>query len=58
MTVTAEDLRDGYLGSLLLRSGFTALPLEGAGPSAPGGRETVEERLRLTRYLPVRAAAA
>ena len=51
MTVTAEEVRYGYLGSLMARAAFTALPLEQLGKQAECGIELFEERVRLTRAL-------
>lgn len=49
---TAEQVRFGYLGSLLLRSAFTALPLEQFGaPPSEGLAELFGQRVRLTRFM-------
>jgi len=49
---TVDQVRLGYLGSLLVRAAFTALPLEALG--APASDELAVlfvERVRLTRFL-------
>ncbi len=48
----AEQVRYGYLGALMLRSAFSALPLELMG--MPPGEEVAElfsQRVRLTRFM-------
>jgi hypothetical protein len=42
--VSVADIELGYVGSLLIRSGFTALPYGNLGPATP-------ERLALTRFI-------
>jgi Phosphotransferase enzyme family len=52
MPVEAGDVEQGYLSGLLLRSGFTAIPLESLG--APAGEESISlwvDRLRMTRQI-------
>ena len=50
LQVTEEEVLYGYLGSLLIRAAFTALPLEMFGmPNAP--LELFEQRVQLTRAL-------
>jgi hypothetical protein len=52
MPVDPADVERGYLSGLLLRSGFTAIPLEGLG--APTSEESIAlwtHRLRLTRKI-------
>ncbi len=50
LQVTEEEVLYGYLGSLLIRATFTALPLEMFGtPNAP--LELFEQRVQLTRVL-------
>ncbi|MEV8375398.1 phosphotransferase [Kribbella sp. NPDC056861] len=51
MTVSEDDVLYGYLGSLLARSAFTALPLEQLGKTTECGLELFEQRVRLTRVL-------
>ncbi len=53
MTVTADDVRLGYLGSLLLRAGFTALPFELLRDPLPPAWDAARlaERIRLTRLI-------
>lgn len=53
MTVTADEVRLGYLGSLLLRAGFTALPFELLGDPLPPPWDAARlaERVRLTRLI-------
>jgi hypothetical protein len=51
MTVTEEQLLYGYLGSLMIRAAFTALPLEQLGKRTECGVELFEDRVRLTRAL-------
>ncbi|GAA3110820.1 hypothetical protein JOF29_001316 [Kribbella aluminosa] len=50
MHVDAEQVLYGYLGSLLVRATFTALPLELFG-NADASPELFEQRVRLTRAL-------
>ncbi|WBQ06899.1 phosphotransferase [Kribbella sp. CA-293567] len=51
MTVTEDEVLYGYLGSLLARAAFTALPLEALGKTTECGLELFEQRVRLTRAL-------
>jgi hypothetical protein len=51
MTVTEDEVLYGYLGSLMVRATFTALPLEQLGKQTECGLELFEERVRLTRAL-------
>jgi hypothetical protein len=51
MTVTEDEVLYGYLGSLLVRATFTALPLEQLGKQTECGLDLFEERVRLTRAL-------
>jgi len=51
MTVTEDEVLYGYLGSLMARATFTALPLEQLGTTTECGLELFEERVRLTRTL-------
>jgi hypothetical protein len=51
MTVSEDEVLYGYLGSLLARATFTALPLEQLGKTTECGLELFEERVRLTRVL-------
>jgi hypothetical protein len=52
MQVSPEQVRYGYLGSLLARATFTALPLENLGaPSADSDVALFENRVLLTRAL-------
>ncbi|WP_020385541.1 phosphotransferase [Kribbella catacumbae] len=51
MTVTEDDVLYGYLGSLMARATFTALPLEQLGKTTECGPELFEQRVRLTRAL-------
>jgi hypothetical protein len=57
MAVSDADVRDGYVGSLVVRSAFTALPIELLQAPAPLGDDVAAasglwiERVRLTRYL-------
>ncbi|MEV6417450.1 phosphotransferase [Kribbella sp. NPDC051718] len=51
MTVSEEEVRYGYLGSLMARATFTALPLEQLGKTTECGIELFEQRVRLTRTL-------
>jgi hypothetical protein len=50
MRVPEDQVLYGYLGSLLIRAAFTALPLELLG-KAVGTRELYEQRVQLTRAL-------
>ncbi|HZX07647.1 phosphotransferase [Kribbella sp.] len=50
MHVDEEQVLYGYLGSLLIRAAFTALPLELFG-KADASLELFEQRVRLTRVL-------
>jgi hypothetical protein len=51
-TATADDVLQGYVGSLLIRSGLSSLPYEllGAEPS-PALAVTFQERAALTRFI-------
>lgn len=51
MTVSEDEVLYGYLGSLMARSAFTALPLEQLGKVGACGAQLFEERVRLTRAL-------
>jgi hypothetical protein len=52
MHVPQEQVRYGYLGSLLARATFTALPLENLGaPAADSDVLLFEDRVLLTRAL-------
>lgn len=51
MTVTEDEVLYGYLGSLMARATFTALPLEQLGKTTACGVELFEQRVRLTRTL-------
>jgi hypothetical protein len=51
MTVSEDEVRYGYLGSLLARATFTALPLEQLGKITECGLDLFEQRVRLTRTL-------
>jgi hypothetical protein len=51
MEATEEQVLYGYLGSLMARATFTALPLEQLGKVSECGVELFEERVRLTRKL-------
>ncbi|TWD73386.1 phosphotransferase family enzyme [Kribbella amoyensis] len=52
MDVTAEQVRFGYLGSLLARATFTAIPVELFGLSpGPANEAVFEQRVLLTRAL-------
>lgn len=51
MTVTEDEVLYGYLGSLMARATFTALPLEQLGKTTECGLELFEQRVRLTRAL-------
>ncbi|GAA1605214.1 hypothetical protein GCM10009789_68950 [Kribbella sancticallisti] len=51
MTVSEEEVRYGYLGSLLARATFTALPLEALGRAGDDDLKLFEQRVRLTRTL-------
>lgn len=52
MDVTEEQVTYGYLGSLMARSTFTALPLElFANPPSPANVTIFEQRVDLTRAL-------
>ena len=46
--VTAADIEQGYLGSLIARAAFTSLPLRDLGTVPPA---TVSERVALTRFI-------
>ena len=49
---TAEQVRYGYLGSMLLRSAFSALPIELLGmPPTDELAALFEQRVRLTRFM-------
>ncbi len=49
---TPAQVRAGFVSSLLVRSLFSALPLEELGaPDSPGLRSRLRQRLGLTRYL-------
>jgi hypothetical protein len=55
---TADDILLGYTGSLLIRAGFTSLPIETLGDSAPGDSldeaeraHHFRERATLTRFI-------
>jgi len=49
---TPEQVRQGFVASLVLRSAFTAVPFELLGaPDTPELRATFTGRIRLTRYL-------
>lgn len=49
---TAEQVRYGYIGSLILRSAFTALPIELLGMPPTDELATLfEQRVRLTRFM-------
>jgi hypothetical protein len=50
MRVTEDEVLYGYLGSLLIRAAFTALPLEMFG-KAEASLELFEQRVQLTRAL-------
>jgi hypothetical protein len=50
MRVAETDVLYGYLGSLLVRAGFTALPLEQFSKT-PATRDQFEQRVRLTRAI-------
>ncbi|MFF0343594.1 phosphotransferase [Kribbella sp. NPDC004875] len=50
MQVSEEEVLYGYLGSLLIRAAFTALPLELFG-KADASPELFEQRVRLTRAM-------
>jgi hypothetical protein len=52
LTVDANDVRYGFDAALVIRSAFTALPLEQlTGPPRPGLDTLMADRVRLTRYL-------
>jgi len=51
MTVSEDEVLYGYLGSLMARATFTALPLEQLGKTGDCAAELFEERVRLTRAL-------
>jgi len=51
MDVPAEKVLYGYLGSLMARATFTALPLEELGKAGECDLELFEQRVRLTRTL-------
>ena len=51
MTVSEDDVLYGYLGSLMARATFTALPLEQLGKVTECGVELFDQRVRLTRAL-------
>jgi hypothetical protein len=51
MAVPEEQVRYGYLGSMLARATFTALPLEQLGTVSESDLELFEQRVRLTRTL-------
>jgi hypothetical protein len=51
MEVTEEEVLYGYLGSLMARATFTALPLEQLGKLTECGVDLFEQRVRLTRTL-------
>jgi hypothetical protein len=51
MTVSEDEVLYGYLGSLMARATFTALPLEQLGKTSECGIELFEQRVRLTRTL-------
>lgn len=51
MQVTEEQVLYGYLGSLMARATFTALPLEELGKLTACSVDLFEERVRLTRKL-------
>ena len=52
---TERDILTGYVGSMMLRSGFTALPFEifedPDVPDSPELRETLRRRIELTRFI-------
>ena len=49
---SVEQVRYGYLGALMLRSAFTALPLELMGmPPSEEVAELFSQRVRLTRFM-------
>ncbi|MEV4260332.1 phosphotransferase [Kribbella sp. NPDC049584] len=50
MQVSEEEVLYGYLGSLLVRAAFTALPLELLGKS-DASKELFEQRVQLTRAM-------
>jgi hypothetical protein len=45
-----KTVRDGFIGTLICRSALSAIPFVTPG-SPPAGRQTLENRLRLSRYL-------
>ncbi|NEA32091.1 phosphotransferase [Streptomyces sp. SID13031] len=51
MTVSEDEVLYGYLGSLLARATFTALPLEQLGKTSDCNLDLFVERVRLTRTL-------
>ena len=51
MTASEEEVLYGYLGSLMARATFTALPLEQLGKVTECGVELFDQRVRLTRTL-------
>jgi len=52
LDATAKQVTDGYLGSLLVRAGFTSLPFELlSGPTAPELAALFRERAALMRFI-------
>jgi hypothetical protein len=51
MTVSRDEVLYGYLGSLMARATFTALPLEQLGKTTECDLDLFEQRVRLTRAL-------
>jgi hypothetical protein len=46
-----DEVRDGFVTSVMLRSGFDGLLLETIGSEVDGARQAFDERLAMTRFL-------